>query len=989
MARSPYARVSDVKDGFAEVIRQVKALLPIPAPLASFGISAYNPDQLVDTTAQVQAAYDSGIENFAGVTVYINSDFYFRANRRIVGSPTGEIFPKTDGFGDIKGVMIAGPNAVFHTEVPSLAMDDFAIISLDAATPPVITGDPDVDTEAAAARIAAWVNRGTCLTLYADAMLNNCLIVGFNLAYRVRGERVHLNHCRYDCLNGLDVSDVSDVGHANFSHGYPFWLAHMPGIGAPALRHYQTAIKLHDDGDGITDKTDGFQVVGGLAYGWQTSLHLKDVYASRVTNFWCDGPPELSASRQTVGLLTEGDVNVNCARDIHVESHGYGARLEHAGGELILTTTMSNISIQPVVCGTGHSTTDVTIANTGTNSVVKGLDGVGQHDVGVTVLGGAITRLKDDDGVTTDKSRLRVRLKKNVGSSIIDNGLPSPTPLFTPEAYGASGWPADDTAAIRAADAAATAAGGVVVFQKRVYKATDGITRSAPWQGQGAAKLAPFPLTGDDKQYLRPGYKDKLPGTAIIFAGAGSATHTTQRVDDMSSFTYMVKDVTSRPIRDIALVLDTDVYDAGGSLTALGADNSANYAVGRVIADVRQVDSDNVTVWGYFKKAGTAVHSLRGNDDPDYSTWTGGSTMGRYGVALIGSDTNDAFSSGLSGTRFGGGFGIYSLDHHSRAANDPGNPTAVAINTAIYGAANAGGGAAWANVYIDGYTTATEDDIAGHHFDGCVIRTYALRPFVLDHASEFSSSHNIWETPNLTSIPGASSVAPTVTANTNNLSFIADRMDGGMIAGLLAPACGGAQAAGSKIVIAGAGNVGFMTIVARSGISYWTHVGPDGGSGDPAIQLGSGGTFSSTTGWSIRRDISTGDVLDLRWNGASVQRLYTGGGFGDVGPAYGGTKTIASDAITLGSYSYYTLDTEGAAATDNLATINPPSGVTLRRGQLLYLSSNNSARDVTVKVTGGNIRGLADVVLSNPWDMVVLMWNSAFWVIVSFYDNAA
>jgi hypothetical protein len=84
---------------------------------------------------------------------------------------------------------------------------------------------------------------------------------------------------------------------------------------------------------------------------------------------------------------------------------------------------------------------------------------------------------------------------------------------------------------------------------------------------------------------------------------------------------------------------------------------------------------------------------------------------------------------------------------------------------------------------------------------------------------------------------------------------------------------------------------------------------------------------------------------------------------------------IATDAITV-SRSQHRIDTEGGAATDNLATIS--GGTTF---QLLLLQSTNSARDITVKHGTGNIylNGLADFVLDNSRDVLVLIKTGAEW----------
>lgn len=78
--------------------------------------------------------------------------------------------------------------------------------------------------------------------------------------------------------------------------------------------------------------------------------------------------------------------------------------------------------------------------------------------------------------------------------------------------------------------------------------------------------------------------------------------------------------------------------------------------------------------------------------------------------------------------------------------------------------------------------------------------------------------------------------------------------------------------------------------------------------------------------------------------------------------------TLASDAITV-TGCYHRVDTQGGAATDDLATI---SGAAV--GQILILQSVASSRDVTVKNGTGNIfLAGSDFVLDNSRDFIVLI----------------
>lgn len=101
----------------------------------------------------------------------------------------------------------------------------------------------------------------------------------------------------------------------------------------------------------------------------------------------------------------------------------------------------------------------------------------------------------------------------------------------------------------------------------------------------------------------------------------------------------------------------------------------------------------------------------------------------------------------------------------------------------------------------------------------------------------------------------------------------------------------------------------------------------------------------------------------------------------------GADLTIASGVITV-THSLHRVDTEGAAATDDLVTIN---GAGIR--QRLILETVSSTRDVVVKHGTGNIflNGAADFTLSHVRDKLVLLSNAAGteWHQLSASDNSA
>jgi hypothetical protein len=95
--------------------------------------------------------------------------------------------------------------------------------------------------------------------------------------------------------------------------------------------------------------------------------------------------------------------------------------------------------------------------------------------------------------------------------------------------------------------------------------------------------------------------------------------------------------------------------------------------------------------------------------------------------------------------------------------------------------------------------------------------------------------------------------------------------------------------------------------------------------------------------------------------------------------------TIAAGVITIENSQYprlYTIDTEGAAATDDLDTIN--GGF---EAQIIVLADVNSARDITVKDGTGNLKLAGDFTLSNQEDTITLVKRGTSWYEVSRSDN--
>jgi len=108
----------------------------------------------------------------------------------------------------------------------------------------------------------------------------------------------------------------------------------------------------------------------------------------------------------------------------------------------------------------------------------------------------------------------------------------------------------------------------------------------------------------------------------------------------------------------------------------------------------------------------------------------------------------------------------------------------------------------------------------------------------------------------------------------------------------------------------------------------------------------------------------------------------------DILKFYKNTATLASDTLALAVANmtrYVVVDTEGAAATDNLSTISGGSD-----GQVLYLIAANAGRVITLKHNVGNIKlwGGVDVALAAD-KVTKLFYNGTNWSDVYIPAGAA
>lgn len=83
------------------------------------------------------------------------------------------------------------------------------------------------------------------------------------------------------------------------------------------------------------------------------------------------------------------------------------------------------------------------------------------------------------------------------------------------------------------------------------------------------------------------------------------------------------------------------------------------------------------------------------------------------------------------------------------------------------------------------------------------------------------------------------------------------------------------------------------------------------------------------------------------------------------------------------------IDTEAAAATDDLTTLSSGIVGSFQRGQVVVLMARNSARTVVCKDGTGNMRLNGDMSLDNTEDTLTLIYNGTNWLEIARSNNGA
>ncbi len=507
----------------------------------------------------------------------------------------------------------------------------------------------------------------------------------------------------------------------------------------------------------------------------------------------------------------------------------------------------------------------------------------------------------------------------------------------------------DDTKSIRAA----LAASNEVHFPAGVYVLTDGIElpESAILTGSGSPVLGTFPLRDDDKRFLTDEKLADLPGTTLLFRGRGTRSSTTDRADEFANYRYAVKTAAGLPykIRGLAIVLDVRVLDAANQMTVPGHDRRADYDVGLAVDDSPGGRLDDVSVFGYWNKAGLCVVSRGHRSNPDYNTFYGCNFSGQYGVALLGTD--DKVGKGLSGTQFYG-CNLFSADHHSRRP-----PW--------------GSGA----LLIDGQTMGKRADINGHYFFGGCIRTYNNLAVRLDHASNVCFNSVVFEVPSWdrAGSEGADTTGKIVgTENTRDVTLVGCRMHDIGLRELANSMTDG------NVTVVGGTTHGVS--VASGGQTVKLHASA---SGDPLIQLTTDSS-SLNNGWTIRSDVSDNQSLVLRHNNRAALTLRPDGTLQSA--------SITAKSLSVGSAKEVVVREGIIEVSQTRIAIRCPSPTTLDglrggdEGDVVILELADGSSAVTIPAADGDMLVSRPMVLDHKGDRFMLIKSGSQWIELSRTD---
>lgn len=471
-----------------------------------------------------------------------------------------------------------------------------------------------------------------------------------------------------------------------------------------------------------------------------------------------------------------------------------------------------------------------------------------------------------------------------------------------------------------------------------VFGITDGIVlpREVSLEGVQAPIMGPFPLSTDDKRFLRPGYKHLIPGSTLIFKGTGTASESPANCPGfLSTFRYAlyVEGLNSPArVKSVGIIMDMDVFDAAGVLTPVSQDNRSDYEVGIFYDSPVSGIFEDVTCFGYWSKAGTVLFGA----NPDSNAFVRCRSSGERGFVVWGTGSN-----GLSGTVFDD-FEFYANDHHSR--DDQFGTCALMIDG-------------------NGF------QINGTYISKGKVHTYCNTPIIFGACNDVAFKSVVFELPDYPDKPGADTSRFIGIPDTGNLWFDACRFTDNPIYG---NDCIASQIDGYiSIDQGGPVSLSVAREIIKNGWIMRDRFSALGPQRQMAATIG-----GSDAGFVERLNPTTGH-METRYENSLIATMQSDGTHKPrvSSPNVLNTSrtdvTIAGEAITR-TRSFHTVRT-GTGSAGTLRTIN--GGVD---GDILTLRAGLSTEPVTISSTGGNIRNTSEMVLAG-FVRVMLVYDGSHW----------
>jgi len=326
-------------------------------------------------------------------TYYVNDVVYVPMGVHLSGnSQVGEILDRTANW--LYGsTIILGPLGKIVLKA-NAHVSWIQIISLDAATPPVL-GEP----YDAFSRIHAWDQTAIETAPINDPVrdggtdntVENCAIIGFRIGVRNDGgERLTVRFNKFDCHNGVLISNSYDTARVLFNQFWGFWPAHRyitnqstgydatgntagrsaydsqsPGFmyydsqagvmyfradlaDYPSIKWYNSDALAYRDGiamgvvpgDDYAGRVDGAMFIGNLNYGHKYGLAFHgENYSCHAYFNEVSGTPSYRGILYTEGVSITGHTVFTKFVGNHADSHRWNYNLAGPAGSFVMLST--------------------------------------------------------------------------------------------------------------------------------------------------------------------------------------------------------------------------------------------------------------------------------------------------------------------------------------------------------------------------------------------------------------------------------------------------------------------------------------------------------------------------------------------------------------------------------------------------------------------------------------------------------------------------